>query len=134
MNNDGTLSLVLFLININTEHCWTGLDTAVLQSENSGHSGQVKTLRVGCDLDGLLQLVEEVGRDVPVVVDQGPDISLADLVPRLHRQLHPGSQVQLILGAESSTAEISSLVHSHWLCSDWWRSWYSLMLLSRSPK
>ena len=103
--------------------CW------VLQSENSGDPGQVKTLRVRCDLDGSLQLVEEGRWDVPVVVDQGPDISLADLVPRLHCQLHPGSQVQLILGSESSTA-VRSVAWStligpgpSMLCSDWLRSW-----------
>ena len=47
-----------------------------------------------------VQLVEEVRWDVPVVVDHRPHISLADLVPRLHCQLHPGGQVQLVLEAE----------------------------------
>ena len=32
------------------------------------------------------------------MVDQSPDLALADQVPRLHCQLHPGRQVQLVLG------------------------------------
>ena len=84
----------------------------LLQLENSGYSGQGKTLRVRCQLNAALQLVEEVRWDLPVVMDHSPHLSLADPVPRLHCQLHPGSQVQLVLG-RSLAVQRSDIYHLH---------------------
>ena len=49
-----------------------------------------------CDGDGCLTGLQEVRRDIFVVVDHGPDISLVHMVTRLHLELHTSTEVQLV--------------------------------------
>ena len=49
-----------------------------------------------CDGDGCLTGLQEVGRDILVMVDYCPDISLVHMVTRLHLELHTSTEVQLV--------------------------------------